>query len=616
MRISGSLYLGGFFLLLLGERIFGGDSPWRLGLGFGGALVAAAGVGLAARAMGQASPDQRPAHQTAVAYGALGLSSLLVYALSLDTAVDALGLVDDEPRLRYRVVVGALWPLLWICGTVPFLLAERALSISPLKVMPSRVREAGAAGLALALGLAMLFPLNWLASQINHRWDFGYFKTAAPGTSTLAMVSGLEDPVKAYLFFPATSEVREEVRTYFDQLPKGMLDVQMADHAVEPELAKELQVRDNGYIVFAKGEGEDLQTEKVKIGTDFDDARRMLKKIDEEVREALLRIARDKRTVYFTVGHGELYWGAGDDPAQKISNLRTVLQSMNFKVKELGLAQGLASAVPEDATVLVIAGPTSALDPAEEAAIDAWRRKGGALMVLAEPGGPDLAGVLGPMGVGVEVGKTLASDQNYVPRTNQILDRGNIVTNKYSTHPSVTTLTRNSKTAIFIDVGAAPVVELGEVPKDGKRTATIRTLAEVWGDLDGDYELDEPTEKRQTWNLAVAVSGVAAPAAAGVEGAEPREWRAVVMGDATWASNLALPLDPTKANLQAVLDAMGWLAEDEALSGTINNEEDVKIEHTKEGQGWVFWGSTLVVPLGIFSLGMVRIRLRRKGGAA
>jgi hypothetical protein len=612
VRLSGILYLVGFFVLLLGERIFGDSSSARYALSGVGLLLAVGGVALAAKAHGAAEPDQKPGHRTALIFGGLGLSSVLVYGLGLDPVIDGLGL-EDEAAMRLGVAIGALWKILFVAGSIPFLLVDRSLAASPIRVMPARVSEAAGSGLSVALALCMLVPLNWLASDTNERWDFGYFKTSAPGTSTQEIVAGLEEPLHAYLFFPSTSDVRPEVRGYFDQLPTGRLEVEFVDHAVEPELAKQLKVRDNGYIVVTKGEGEDQQVEKIKIGVEFDSARRKLKKLDQEMRESLIRLARDKRTVYLTVGHGEAFWGANDDTSRKLSNLRRLLQNMNFKVKELGLVQGLGSEVPEDADLVIVPGPLAPLDPAELEALDAYRRGGGALWVMVDPGGADLSALLGPLGIGVEAGGTLLSDKSFVPLTRQIADRQNLVTNKYSTHESVTTLSRNHRTLFFLTTAPVALKEEGAPGPGAKRTIVMRSTSDAWMDKDADYTFDEGEEQRQTWPLAIAASGTA-------ESGEG-EYRVLVIGDTAWASNVWLRNDIAgagweAANAQAVLDAIGWLAEDKALSGTIESEEDVKIEHTKEGQGWVFWGSSVIFPMAIFGLGLVRLRVRRRGGAA
>jgi hypothetical protein len=51
----------------------------------------------------------------------------------------------------------------------------------------------------------------------------------------------------------------------------------------------------------------------------------------------------------------------------------------------------------------------------------------------------------------------------------------------------------------------------------------------------------------------------------------------------------------------------------ESLTGTTENEEDVKIEHTKGGQATWFYLTVLCVPLLVLGAGAVRIRLRRTG---
>jgi hypothetical protein len=321
-------------------------------------------------------------------------------------------------------------------------------------------------------------------------------------------------------------------------------------------------------------------------------------------------MARGQKVAYFTAGHGELYWGAEQAIDRKTSSLRKVLRALNYKVEELTVADGSAVEIPEDASLVVVLGAESAFMPEEITALDAYRRRGGSLLIGLEPGGADLSGVLRPMGIGVVDDVVLANDSKFVPATRRPIDRANVFTDKFSTHPSVTTLSRNSRTMAFIVSRAVGLEDLKA--GDGKRTVTIRSLADTWGDKDGNYAFDGDTEERKTWNIAMAASG---EARGGGEDA-PDEWRVVVVSDATWASDLALPLDPNKANFQYVLDAVSWLGHDDSLAGTVNSEEDVKIEHTKEGQGWIFYSTSGLVPLGLLGLGLIRLRVRRKRGVA
>jgi hypothetical protein len=602
MRPQGILYLGGMFALLLGERLIGGDDPKRWALSGAGLLMVLGALALGARAMAAATPDQRPAHRTGLVAALVGAASLLVYALQTDAALASLQLEEDA-ELRYTTAVRALFPLVWLAGTLPFLAVDRAIAASPVRVPVHRVRDAAMGALGAALGLSLLFPLNYLAAAHNQRWDFGYFKTARPSEGTRALVDNLEEPVRAVLFFPTSSEVTDELRTYFDELSGGQLGVEYVDHALEPELAKELKVRDNGNIALAKGD----QVERIKIGADFDSAKRKLKKLDAEVQGGLLKLVKEERTLYFTVGHGEMYWKSDENKDRALNKLKTALKERNFTVKELGAAQGLGDAVPDDAAMVAILGPTDPFLPEELASLRAYTERGGRLLVGVEPGGPDLSALLDPVGVGVEPQGVLADDKFFLRVANGVQDRINLVTNKFSTHESVTTLSRNSRQAAVATPGATALVE--KAPEGGavKVRSTIRTLPSSWLDLDGDLEFDEPAEKRQTWSLAIASSG---PAPASTDG---REFRAVVLSDATWASDLFVPYS---GNGVILFDALAWLVEDPSAGGEASNEEDVKIQHTREGQGLWFYGTAFVLPLGFFGLGMARVMMRRKRGEA
>jgi hypothetical protein len=612
-RLSALLYLVGFLALFLGERLVGGVANTRWILDGVGAALILTSLGLQFKDYGDAEGTQKAARKTPLLYSALGLASLAVYALGIDAVVTALAFADEETEQRYRVIVSAIWPIVFLAGTLPMLASDRVLAASPVLVVPARVSDSAMGALGLAFALALLFPLNFLGAETNERWDFGYFKTARPGTSTLNMVEGLDEPIAATLFFPIASDVTDELRTYFGALEGEKFTVEYADHALEPELAKELKVRDNGYIAFVRGEGDDQQVERIKIGKDFESARRKLKKLDGEVREVLFKIARGKRVAYFTTGHGELYWGAGEPVAHKTGTLRKILKALNYKVEELTLADGSAVEVPEDASVVFILGPESDFLPEELKALDAYRRNGGSLLIGLEPGGPDMSALLDPIGVKFLGDITLANDSKFVPAAYRPIDRANVITNKYSTHPSVTTLSRNSQTMVFIQSVAGA---LEEVKGDGKTTVVMRSLEDTWGDLDGNFAFDGDTEKRKSWSVAMAASGAAAvtPVAGGDE--DPAEWRVVVVSDASWASDLALPPDPNKANFQFVLDVGSWLGQDESIAGTVNSEEDVKIQHAKEDQGWIFSATSGLIPLGLLVLGLVRLRVRRKRSVA
>ena len=614
-RLSVLLYGAGMFAIFLGERLIGGEGGLRLILDGAGVGLLLGGLGLIARDRGRAAEDQRAGHQLALGAGILGLLSLVVYAIGTEPAVDALGFADEEAEHRYETIVSAVWPILWLAASVALVTVDRVLAANPMLVQANRTRDAFMGGLGLAFALSLLFPLNYLATEHNERWDYGYFKTARPGTSTQGLVGSLEEPINVFLFFPNSSDITDELRTYFDLLDEAggdALVVSYVDHALEPELAKDLRIRSNGYIALVRGEGEEQQVERIRIGDDFDSAKSKLRRLDEEVNKSLLKMARGKRVAYFTAGHGELHWSSDESVLRSTANLRKLLRALNYSVKELSLAEGLGSEVPEDATMVVVLGPESDLLPEEQESLDAYRKRGGSLLVALEPGGPALDTVLRPLGISYDPSAHLAHDSKYAMVTRRITDRGNLVTNEYSTHASVTTLSRNDAQLVFIAPGAG---RLDAAAGGGKTTTTVRSLDGTFADLNGDFEFNSATETRQQHPLAIAAAGPIEDG--GFEWEDEREeYRVIAMADATWAADAILQLDATRANFQYVLDAVAWLGHDEDLQGTIESEEDVKITHAKEEQGWVFYGTGFIIPLGLFGLGLGRISLRRRRGNA
>lgn len=612
LRLTGFLYLLGMLLLLLGERMFGdGSTQHLLFSGLGGACL------LGVLALSARDASLSAAHRLHLIFALVGVASVGVYLLGTDLVLDSLSLSADGEHTA-EVVLGALWPIVWLSGTLPLLALDWLLGSSPIKPVAGRGRYLAMAWLSAAFALAMLFPINYIGTDTNKRWDLGYFKTAQPGTATVSLIDSLEVPVTAYLFFPPSAEVTSEIHTYFDELEGGNLAIEYVDHALEPELAKELKVRNNGYVVLVRGEGDEQQVERIKVGEDFDSARRNLKKLDAEVFKSMMKVARGPRVAYITVGHGELYWKTDTPIDRRINDLKKQLRQANFNVKELGLIDGLATEVPEDATVVLILGPQEAFLEEEIETLNTWRRQGGAMLIALEPGGPDLSGLLAPVGVAYDPKVVLASDSNYVPIFRGPVDRMNLVTNKFSTHESVTTLSRNSARAGVITPSAVLMEKLDT--DEGKATVTIRTLDSAWADYNLNLKLDETApppqpavegeepppepraEKRDEWPLAIATSGD------GEEG----EFRVIVTADATWLSDFVMEKIPVGNNGELLRDSLAWLVDDTASTGTISDEKDVKIQHTKEGQGWIFYSTAFLLPLAFLIAGMFRVQLRRK----
>jgi len=643
MSLSALSYVAGMAALFIGQRLLSGLDSVQWIVTVAGILAVVIAAALRLRGLrGATDEGQRFGHRVALTCLLIGVAALVMYVATTEGVVRSMTL-DAEGEDRWLGVWRSLWPVVWLLGTIPMLVVDWAIVSSPVMMPNRRIRDLAGHGIVAAIGIALVFPINFIAAKKHERWDLAYFKTAQPGTATMAIVSSLEMPVHVRIFMPPSSDVAQELAAYFGQLEGPMISVELIDQAAEPRLAKALSVRDNGVVTITQGEvdlddvsldedadakadakaqdegepddGEAKQpkpiTRTLKIATDLEKAKRTLKKLDGEVQTILRELGHGERVAYFTTGHGELGWDGGSQaPADRqITALKSRLKQLGFKVKTIAITNGLAEKVPDDADLVAILGPVKQFQQAEVDALRVHVDSGGSLLVALEPaigreqlvGTDPLDGLLAHLGVELGAG-VLASEQGIVPLSHNKRDRFNLVTDGFTQHASTTTLAERSEKNVLFAPAAGPLEEVDE--HSSKITFTVRTLAVVWADLDpvdAEYAADAG-ESKSARNLVAAIEG----------GSDAAAWRSIVTSDASIFSDLGIG---NLGNQRFADDGINWLIGAEALSGTTETEEDVKIEHTKEGQTSWFYLTVLGIPLGVLVLGALRMRLRRRGGA-
>ncbi|MBL4685532.1 MAG: Gldg family protein, partial [Nannocystaceae bacterium] len=454
------IYLVGMVALFGAERLMV-DHPMQSTVRIVAALSLLAAVALRARLVSSKDEGLRRGHRVALGLLLVGISSLVLYWGTTDEFARGLSLTEQGEE-RWVGTMKSLWPLLWLLGTVPLLVVDHALESAPVVMPLGRIRDSLTHGLVVAMGLAVVFPLNYIAKENNERWDLAYFKTPAPGTATFKLVEALEEPVTVRIFMPPSSEVAQELRNYFAPLEGPKLQVEILDQAAQPRLAKALSVRDNGTVALTTGdisvlmadpkdkpkdppdgeskdEAEDEVTKpvtrRVRVNPGFDKAKRTLAKIDREVQKALIDLGQGERVAYMTTGHGEIDW-SGQDEQISLRAFRRALIDLGFKVKGLSVQQGLGEKVPDDADVVMIIGPRKQFHDAEVSALRDYMNQGGSLFIampakLSVEGQPPVAdpldGLLAEMGVRRGDG-ILAAERNIVAMSHNKDDRFNTLT--------------------------------------------------------------------------------------------------------------------------------------------------------------------------------------------
>jgi ABC-type uncharacterized transport system involved in gliding motility auxiliary subunit len=313
-----------------------------------------------------------------------------------------------------------------------------------------------------------------------------------------------------------------------------------------------------------------------------------------------------ERKVYYLQGHGERE--PNKTERDGYSAVSGSLRKDNYAVERLVLAQ--MKEVPDDATVVIVPGPTSDILPSEAEALRRYLAKAGKMIVMLDPplGAnaapmPNLEAILKEWGVA-------AGNNVVVDISGATNDPSIAVAATYPQHPITETFRTITIFPLARSIDAIEGGTNGRVP-----TRIVETTRGSWAEanlasLTGDagVSMDETSgDKPGPVALAVAVSAPVEGAAASTtpatgEALKP-ETRIVVFGDSDFASNAygggAL------GNVNLFANAISWLAQQENLIAIRPTEAaDRRVTMTPQQQTMAAITSIFVLPGLVFAAGI------------
>jgi ABC-type uncharacterized transport system involved in gliding motility auxiliary subunit len=443
------------------------------------------------------------------------------------------------------------------------------------------------AALAIAIGV------NYVGSRQNKRWDLTASQQNSLSEQTTKVLQSLQGPVKFTVFDRQTEFDRFRNRLDEYAYHSRQVSVEYVDPDTRPVIAKQYEIQQYGTVVV------EYMGRRERVTSDS----------EQDLTNGLIKALSDKqRKVYFLQGHGEKE--PNDTERDGYSALSGMLRSDNYMVERLVLAQ--QKEVPADATVVVVAGPTSDILPAELEMLRAYLSRAGKLMVLIDP----------PIG---EQPKQLPNVEALIKEWGVTLGNNVIVDVSGATNePSIAvaaTYPLHAITEQFATLTIYPVARTVEPVSGGTNGRTPTTIVETsrasWAEsnfasLSTGVAMDaEGGDKAGPLSVAIAVS---APAAE--EGAKPPsdppatpstnepkpETRVVVFGDSDFATNAYAGV-PGNPNLFA--NAVNWLAQQENLIAIRPKEtQDRRITMTPRQQTMAFLTSILFIPALVFAAGV------------
>ena len=454
-----------------------------------------------------------------------------------------------------------------------------------------QARYGAIATVGVLVALAIVVAVNYIGARQNKRWDLTASRQNSLAEQTVKIVQSLDAPVKFTVFDRQTEFERFRPRLEAYQYTSPQVSVEYIDPDMKPVEAKNAGIEQYGTVVVTYKD----KTERVTSDS------------EQDLTNALIKaMSTMERKVYYLQGHGERE--PNKTERDGYSAVSGSLRKDNYMVERLVLAQ--MKDVPADATVVLIAGPTTDILPAEAEALNRYLAKAGKLMVMLDPpiGGnaaplPNLEAILKEWGI--------------TPGRNVVVDISG-ATNDPSiavaaTYPLHAITERFATLTIYPLARSVEIVEGGVNGRVPQRI--VETTRGSWAEsnlasLTGDagVSMDEASgDKPGPVALAVAVSapveGAAASSTTPATG-EPLkpETRIVVFGDSDFPSNA---YGGVPGNLNLFANAISWLAQQESLIAIRPTEaSDRRVTMTPRQQTMAAITSMFLLPGLVFAAGI------------
>jgi ABC-type uncharacterized transport system involved in gliding motility auxiliary subunit len=466
----------------------------------------------------------------------------------------------------------------------------------PLGMMPRRqARQFAIVSSSVIVVLLVLIAVNYLANRRNKRWDLTENAIHSLSEQSQKVVASLDAPLKILVFDRA-----DRLGGYRDRLSQyegasSRLSVEYVDGELDPVRAKQFEVQAFPTLVLQYKD----KTEKVQS-------------VDErEITSAVIRVmSGTQRKAYFVQGHGER--NPTDDAPTNFRGVAQLLKGDNITVETLVLSQ--QKDIPDDATVVVIAGPTADFLAEELDQVKRYLDKGGKLLLMVDPPlGQRVQPLTGLIGLakdwGVEIGNDVVIDISGRTQQPEIV----VAAPPYPNHP----ITESFAVATIFPV-ARSVTPVMPAPEGKTVQQFVESAMQAWAetDLAGLLAGNSPeiqTDKGDRTGpipIAVAVNTPAPPADAAEDDPKtPPQTRIVVFGDSDFASDR---FAGSIGNVDLFLNTINWLTAQENLISIRPKEPgNSRLTMTPGDVTLVRWFALAIVP-GLVLLAGVLVWSRRR----
>jgi len=329
-----------------------------------------------------------------------------------------------------------------------------------------------------------------------------------------------------------------------------------------------------------------------------------------------LKLTQEKqRVVYFLTGHGDRDINNFDKDGY--STAKAAIEKENFQVKTLNLLE--VPRIPEDAALVVVAGPKKVLMATELEALRQYLGRDGSLILLLEPFSD--AGLIDFL---KSYGITVSSDI-IVDTMSRVFGASYLipVITEYSFHK----ITDGFNVACFFPT-ARSIDSAENIPASVDMTELASTSPYSWSETEFKFgqpqppKFDQAKDKKGPINVALVASisnkssedGQKSNEQTGGKTSEASDpggqAQILVFGDSDFVSNSYFSL---QGNSDFFLNSINYLAQQENLI-TVERPKTsgTPLTLSRSQSQLLFWVGLLLMPVVVLASGLAVFRLRRK----
>ncbi|MEK7447966.1 MAG: GldG family protein [Planctomycetota bacterium] len=473
----------------------------------------------------------------------------------------------------------------------------------------------------ILISLAIIFGLNYLASQYYKRIDCTFARTYSLSDKTKTILKNLNEPVTVYTIFfnheviPKLKDLMEEYKSYSSKIV--IEELSEANPVLTQKklkfLSEDLKIdissigleslrggETPGFMIFVYTNRnkvvnlKDSYTPKYSGGWMPQETGVEIFRGEELITGAILNLIQGKQTmIYFTEGHQEPDINKSD--GNGIAYVNDLLKRENIVIQKVDLMK--TEKVPDDCAVLIMAGPGQPVKPHEIRLLNDYLSAGRKMMVLVDPlTETNLENFLKEWGVALDnnVVVDLVNCIQLSLSDSQVTVKSKDITVPAITdygarqHPITKKMDERITTYFVVSRSMEPVKSAGP---DLEIVEIARSSPESWGEIDLKSALennsapvfDKNKEKQGPLLLGLAVTkkikselsdGQADPGS-------KNETRLVVLGDSDMIKNIYLNPNSQQylGTNDIFLNSVRWLAHQEQLiSIEPKKPEDTKVD--------------------------------------